>query len=277
MSTTNSEPTTVENYTETHIREYLFRLGRYASDRLNKPTLQAMRASAEPVHISANGLERVVDVPGMLSRPLTQVREALRDASAVGDLARAMMPLELLVPRTKRENIMRAVAGNITAHGTTMAERWARNTAVQGVADAVAERTIAALEPVRAHFTRFVRSHLSFHWLITADFSIDGDGRPNDVFTYTVYPLNNLERTIEEAQTALPRDYKDAARSGLNNDALKYLASRKILRLSLYRNVTVASLPTSLKRAKRLSTQSRRFLPCTIQSASRKNFRSGRW
>lgn len=227
MSTTESEPSEVENYTEAHIREYLLRLGRHAAERLNRRTLRAMRALVEPVSASTNGREYVNDVQQMLLGPIAQARATLRDASTLGDLARALFPLESVVPRAKRENIMRSVTSNLTAHGTTMAKRWATNTAAPNIANALAERSIAALEPVRASFTRFVRSVPTFHWLITADFSIAGDGRPNDVFAYTVYPLTNLEKTIQEAQTALPRDYKDT-QAGLNDQALRYLASPKI-------------------------------------------------
>lgn len=221
----SSEVSAVENYTASNIRDYLRRLGRRAAKRINRPALWAMRASVEDN--ARLGFDDVPRLRHLLNTPLTGVRALLLDQSAHGDAARALLPLEHVVPRAKRENIMRAVAGPLSAHGHTMAERWATNTAPRGLADAVVERTFSALEPLRGNFTRFVGSVPSFDWMITADFVIDGAGRPNDVFAYTVYPLSDPERTINEAQAALPRDYKHSRR-GLDDRGLRYLASRKI-------------------------------------------------
>jgi hypothetical protein len=212
------------NYTATRSREYLLRLGRCAAKRLNQAMLNAMRdeiRSARPLPDHPNGQ---FDIAKALNRPIAEVRAALADRSELGCAVRTFAPLELVVPRAKREAIMRSVAGEITAHGSTMAERWPSNVAAPMFVDALVERTISALEPARANFTRFVRSTATVRWMIAADFCIGDGKKPNDVFAYTVHPIRDLDAMRYRAQVALPRDYKDTRRE-LHEDALRYLRS----------------------------------------------------
>lgn len=248
----------VELYTEAHIQEYLTRLGRMAAKRLNRPALHLMRRSIDQIVLPGKGIETVVDAPRMLKQPLSRVRSLLLDESTLGAIARALLPLDFIVPRVKREKIMQAVAANITAHGRTMAERWS-GSPVTNVADALADLTILTLAPVRSAITRFVRSRLTFDWAIATDFNIVRAGdRPNDAFVYTVYPYDageGLELIIRNAQSHLARDYKHSSR-GASADMLKYLASRH--------HFTFAFVPTRKRRLFSSVAEARNAIDSTI-------------
>jgi hypothetical protein len=174
---------------------------------------------------NAVGNDVRIDIPSLLNRPLREVQQLLEGNTTDSQRLRLGAPLEIVVPRAKRESIMRSVAGPITVFGVTMAERWASNDSPRGWVDSLAEQTISALEHVRDQFTRFVRASLCFRWLLTADFTTGAQTKVNDVFAFTLYPLKGeLAAMMDEAQTVLPRDYKRTKRS-VEPEGLGYLAS----------------------------------------------------
>jgi hypothetical protein len=227
----------VDGYTETEIREYMRRLGAYAAERLTRSDLRSMREEVGTFRHRIPGHDDGLDAAHFLSGSLVDVRTILHADSFEGTLARFTAPLDLVVPRVKREAIMRSVAGPLIGHGVSMAHRWATNTALLGWADAMVEHTLAAVGDARDDFTRFVRRTLATRWMISADFCIGDKTKHNDVFAFTIHPVEEDPRAvIKAAQDAVPRDYKDTSRAGLRPEALAYLADE--------RRFTFAFMPT---------------------------------
>lgn len=80
-----------------------------------------------------------------------------------------------------------------------------------------------------SNFPEFLRKWKRYHnkfkkvnsWYITSDYCLENKEKPNDVMTFTIFPLGNPYIIKEEIKRYLPKDIKDF--KNISEDAIKYI------------------------------------------------------
>jgi len=77
-------------------------------------------------------------------------------------------------------------------------------------------------ENVETDFSNFVKSYPATDWIVSADFCIGINERPNDTFAYTVFPvIEDLSNLFSLLNKTIPRDLKDIQM--LTPEAMEFL------------------------------------------------------
>ncbi len=162
--------------------------------------------------LSAGDAERRSIWDSILRASPQYVESVLISGDPVARPLRAIFPFFAIFPRDVREAHLRAtvLAGPLR---DIYVPRWADDAPPGGFVDNLVEHVLAALNTgtptMRQNFTEFVVRGAEAKWLISADFCLHDETRPNDVFAFTVFPSDRDFVTMQtEIAAVFPKDAK---------------------------------------------------------------------
>jgi hypothetical protein len=131
-----------------------------------------------------------------------------------------------IVPYERREELLRQATLSGSC-GEAYAQRWAGNLGEMNLVDVVVAHLIASTNgDLLDAFTAFVTASGQTKWIITADFVIADDTRPNDVFGFVAIPHDaDFDELMREIASVFPKDLKNT--KIITPDMIAYLRSKR--------------------------------------------------
>jgi hypothetical protein len=208
------------------IDAYLMRLAQAVQGRLSKQW-DALKAAGE--RQSAYDAQHAEAWRHILGAKPEQIEAALLRQDQPARTLRAVFPFCAVLSRETRDEELRASA-LASPVGAAYAPRWKDAPPAGGFVDMIVEHVLSAFDygqpSLYQNFAEFVAASGQTKWLLSADFCLHDDTRPNDVFAFTVFPYDaDFEAINAEIMAVFPRDAKSTR--DITPDMIAFLRSHR--------------------------------------------------